>query len=47
MKEKYLILKAKTSEELQYEVEKKLRNGWSLTGGLSVEKGVFYQAVVK
>ena len=43
----YKIIEKKNAEDLEYEVNKKLRNGWQLQGGLVSKNGLYAQALVK
>jgi hypothetical protein len=43
----YIILEGDTMEALEAEVETFLSEGWMLQGGVAVDQGKFYQAMVE
>tara|TARA_Y100000588_G_C13667155_1_gene674628 strand:- start:10 stop:156 length:147 start_codon:yes stop_codon:yes gene_type:complete len=43
----YKVIEKKKAVDLENEVNKKLRNGWKLQGGLVSNNGLYAQAVVK
>ena len=43
----YRIVTGHTTSELETSVKSHLRDGWEPAGGVTVDKDIFYQAIVK